>query len=225
MPGVCAARARRTGGVAPGMAAQRRAPLKRLAGAAGNQAALRRFPLLQRQTPDDPAQKPDPNQEVKPDPKPLIPLGSDWKLDPSGSHPGAPTPWDKPGPGGGGAGGSLEDIHKGAVSLFGPKASPGMNFTPPPCTSLLTTDSTPKAPKYRTFQDWDQFRKLWHSAPPAKDIWQPLTPEQYNAAVEDCKAKNPPAADPAQPLNLPKLPKQPLPDPPVNPLKPGQAYA
>jgi len=215
---VCGARARRSDGVAPGMAARRRAPLKRLAGAAGNQAALRRFPLLQRQSADDPAQKPDPNQELKPEPKPLIPLGSDWKLDPSGSHPGAPTPYDKPGPGAGGAGGSLEDVHKGWNKLFGPK--PGLTpLAPaqaPPCSVTL---------QYPDFKSYETTRKLFHG-PLDKEPWPQLTEDQFNKARADCKpqAAPPLQAQPVKP-SLPIPPAGPKGDFPPSTLPKGQAYA
>ena len=153
----------------------------------GNQAALRRVPLrLQRQTTDDPTQK-------APDPKPLIPLGKDWKFDPSGSHPDAPKPWDKPGGDSDGTGGSLEDIHKGWVTLFGPKAGPpalNKNFQTPPCGALQSATSTTAQPKNNSFANYDTDRKVFHS-PLTKDPWPPLTPEQYQTAVYDCKASAP----------------------------------
>jgi len=180
--------------------------------ATGNQAALRRFTLLQRQTND---------QDPKPDPKPLIPLGKDWKFDPSGSHPGAPTPWDQPGGSSGGAGGSLEDINKGYHTLFDKKDPPALNknFQMPPCSALEAADSTSATTKYKSFQTYDTERKLYHS-PLTKDPWPQLTPEQYQAAIEACKAQAP------KPLpKLPMPPKPPLQDAPGSTLPPGQAYA
>jgi hypothetical protein len=85
----------------------------------------------------------------------LIPIGSDWKFDPSASHAGAPTPFDKPGAGSGPTGVSLEDINKGRNILFGGKGAPpalNLNSKIPPCSALETADSTPAAPKYKTFQ-------------------------------------------------------------------------
>ncbi|HEY1880525.1 MAG TPA: hypothetical protein VGG68_11400 [Caulobacteraceae bacterium] len=215
-------------GVAPAIAARRRTPVKRLAGADGNQARLRRL-VLQRQSTDDPAQRPDPNQEIKPTPKPWFPLGSDWKFDPTASHPDAPAPWDKPGSTGG-PGGSLEDLHGGLVDVFGKKKGPGAITGPmPPCSALHAPDWTAQAPKYRTWQDYDNQRKLWH-LPPAKDVWPQLSPEDYNAAVETCKQQEakqpPPSTQPTPPLpTLPMPPPSPKGDFPGPTLPPGQKYA
>ncbi|HLY57929.1 MAG TPA: hypothetical protein VKS60_20365 [Stellaceae bacterium] len=216
MPGVCAARAKRLGGTSVAMALQRRAAARPFVGATGNQAILRRFPLLQRQPTTDEQPKP-------PDPKPMIPLGNDWKLDPSASHMDPPKPWDQPGAGSGGPSGvSLEDINKGRSILFGRKGGPpplNMNFRMPSCSALETADSTPTAPKYKSFQTYDTERKVFHSAL-SKDPWPQLTPEQYQAAIDDCKAKAP---KPMQPLPVPPKP-QPN-DAPGGTLPPGMAYA
>lgn len=186
----------------------------RLVGGAGNQAVLRQMPLLQRQPTTD--------EQPKPDPKPLIPMGSDWKFDPSLSHADTPKPWDQPGAGSGPKGVSLEDINKGRSVLFGGKGAPpplNMNFQMPACSALETADSTPAAPRYKSFQTYDTERKVFHS-PLSKDPWPQLTAEQYQAVIDDCKAKAP---KPMQPLPVPPKP-QPN-DAPGSVLPPGQAYA
>jgi hypothetical protein len=204
---VYGARMKRSSGAAVArVALQRRAAARRDAGAVGNQAALQRFRLLQRQTADD--------DQKKPDPKPLLPIGPDWKFDPSVSQSDAPTPWDKPGGGSGPTGVSLEDINKGRSILFGGKGAPptlNKDFQMPPCSLLETPDSTPAARKYKTFEQYDTERKVFHS-PLSKDPWPPLTPQQYQAAINDCKAQAP----------QPPAPKG---DSPQSILPPSQAYA
>jgi hypothetical protein len=212
---VYGARSKPFSGAAPvRIAPPRRIVRQRDASAVGNQAALQRFRLLQRQTSDD--------DQKKPDPKPVLPIGPDWKLDPSVSHSDAPTPWDKPGGGSGPTGISLEDINKGRSILFGGKGGPptlNKNFQMPPCSVLETADSTPAARKYKTFQQYDTERKVFHSQL-SKDPWPPLIPEQYQAAIDDCKAKAP---QPPAPMPMPAPP--PKGDFPQSTLPPGQAYA
>ncbi len=200
-------------------AVQRRTKARSVPGAVGNQAALRRFTLLQRQTPG-------PNQDQpKPDPKPLIPIGPDWKFDPSVSHADAPTPWDKPGGGSGPTGVSLEDINKGRSILFGGSKGPpplNLSFKMPPCSALETADSTPSARKYKSFETYDTERKVFHS-PLDKDPRPQLTREQYQAAVNACKDQAPKAQTPTPMPPMP--PKPPMQDAVPSALPPGQAYA
>ena len=194
MPCVIGARSKRCSAPSAAVAVKRRAVLERTA---GNQATLRRYALVQRDTTD---------ADPKPDPKPLIPLGKDWKLDPSGSHPGAPKPWDQPGAAGSSAaGGSLEDINKGYHALFDKKPPAGLNkdFKMPPCSVLESADSTSATKKYKSFQSYDTMRRLYHS-PLTKDPWPPLTPEQYRLAIDACSAQAPPK--PAVPAPPPQPP-------------------
>jgi hypothetical protein len=202
--------------VAPAIAARRRTPTKRLAGTDGNQARLRRL-VVRRQTPEDPIPQPDLNNPPEPAPKPWIPLGPDWKLDPSVSHPDAPHPWDKPGAGGG-AGGSLEDVHKGWNKLFGPKPGlpPLAPVQAPPCSVLM---------QFADFNTYDNTRKFFHG-PLDKEPWPQLTRDQFNQALADCKAKAaPPTQQPPQQQKPSLPPAQPVPDPMLPPLPKGQAYA
>ena len=180
-------------------------------------------PALRRQTPDD---------QPKKDPKPLIPLPGVGKFDvvpfvpiptPGGS---GPTPYDAPGksPDPSGKGPSLEDLHGAGVSLFGNKPLQlglNKNFQMPDCSKLETADSTKAAPKYKTFEQYDLDRKLYHS-PLTKDPWPPLTREQYQAAIDACPKAQ---AQPRQ--ELPIIPKDPLPkgDFPTPTQPPGQANA
>jgi hypothetical protein len=178
-------------------------------------------PALRRQTPDD---------QPKKDPKPLIPLPVVDKLDvapfvpvptPGGS---GPTPYDAPGksPDPSGKGPSLEDLHGAGVSLFGKQPLQlglNKNFQMPDCSRLETPDSTKAAPKYKTFEQYDLDRKLYHS-PLSKDPWPPLTREQYKAAIDAC-----PKAAEAPKQEVPVIPKDPLPkgDFPTPTQPPGQA--
>jgi hypothetical protein len=179
--------------------------------------------VLRRQTPDD---------EIKKDAPPLLPLpgGNKFDIVPFLPLPGGkgPTPFDKPGvvndPSGKGP--SLEDLNSGLRSIFGKdKPRYGLNKTDqvPDCSVLETHDSTPTARKYKTFQQYDQERKIFHG-PLTKDPWPLLSPGEYDQAIGNCP-KSEPAPEPEAPL--PKLPREPAPlqDAPPPSLPPGQAYA
>jgi len=180
-------------------------------------------PALRRQTPDD---------QPKKDPKPLIPLPVVDKLDvvpfvpvptPGGT---GPTPYDAPGksPDPSGKGPSLEDLHGAGASLLGKQPLQlglNKNFQIPGCSRLESPDSTKAAPKYRTFEQYDLDRKLYHS-PLTKDPWPPLTREEYQAAIDAC-----PKAAQAPKQEVPVIPQDPLPkgDFPTPTQPPGQAIA
>jgi hypothetical protein len=172
---------------------------------------------VQRQGPDDPIPTPDINNPPEPKPKPWIPLGKDWSFDPSVSHPDAPHPWDKPGAGGG-AGGSLEDLHGGLNKVFGPKPKlpPLAAAVGPPCEALL---------RVRTYANYQAQRALNHSGFD-KEPWPQLTEDQFNAMLADCKPTRAPTAEPPEKPSLPAPEPSQKGDFPTSPaLPPGQAYA
>lgn len=171
-------------GVAPAIAARRRAPLKRLAGGDGNQARLRRL-TLQRQSPEDQIPNPDLEHLPDPPPKPWFQIG-DWKFDPFVSHPDAPHKWDPPGPGGAGTGGSLEDVHKGISKPKPVKAQPHPTEAPP-CQMLQSVGD---------FKSYE-FMRAHSLGPSEKTTWPALTEAEFKRLLAWCKSQPAPAAEPA----------------------------
>jgi Domain of unknown function (DUF4157) len=177
-------------------------------------------PALRRQTPDD-----EPKETVKP----LIPIPffDQFDVKPYGPAPGSkgPTPYDAPGktqdiPGGGP---SMEDLHSGAHAVLDkhePKVEKHVGKMPS-CESLETPDSSRMNRHYRSFDQYDQDRKVFHDQYTSKDPWPILSEAEYNRFIDDCPKSEAPILKP----DFGPVEKQPLQDAPGPALPPGQAYA
>jgi Domain of unknown function (DUF4157) len=174
-------------------------------------------PALRRDGPDD---------DKKPTPKPLIPLPVVDQFDPLPYVPfpnsSGPTPYDAPNkvPSISGQGPSLEDLHKGGISLFG-KTPLRLGLKPtnmPDCSKLESPSSTSKKRQYYDFKQYELMRRLYHDRM-SQDPWPILTPGEYDNFIQSCPRVEPDLPQPDIP------PKPPLQDAPMPNLPKGQAYA
>ena len=87
--------------------------------------------------------------------------------------------------------------------------------------SLETPDSSRMNRHYRSFDQYDQDRKVFHDQYTSKDPWPILSEAEYNRFIDDCPKSEAPILKP----DFGPVEKQPLQDAPGPALPPGQAYA
>jgi len=91
----------------------------------------------------------------------------------------------------------------------------------PSCDSLEAPGSSKANRHYRSFDQYERDRKLFHDQYTSKDPWPILSEAEYNSFIDACPKSEAPILKP----DFPPAEKPPLQDAPGPTLPPGQSYA